>query len=160
MPSVPEKISTLCFWKPKIIVSLRDPVDRAYYFYQMKTLGRNMSFPSFEEPVKESIISWGEWGVTSLPVNFTEWLELPDVAFTNEWNITIDEESKMVKDILVRGLYAKQLKPWLAHFKLNEDILVIQYEKFRVNQADVLDQILKFVGIPPFNLDSSVLSSD
>ena len=49
VPSVPEKISKICFWKPKIIVSLRNPVDRAYSFYQMKTLGRNISIPSSEE---------------------------------------------------------------------------------------------------------------
>jgi hypothetical protein len=155
MPFVPENKSTVCFWKPKIIVSLRNPVDRAYYFYQMKTLGRNISFPSFKELLKESIISWLKWGVTSLPVDFTEWLELPDIAFTNEWNITIDEErKKMVKDILVRGLYAKELKPWLSPFKLTEHVHVIQYEE------SVLDQILEFVGVPPFNLDLSVLNSD
>lgn len=77
------------------------------------------------------------------------------ITFTNEWDITIDEESNMIKEILVRGLYAKQLQPWLAHFKLNDDILVIQDEKFLDNQADI-----EYVGIPPFNLDSSVLSRD
>lgn len=35
LPDVPARIYEACFWKPKIIVILRNPIDRAYSHYRM-----------------------------------------------------------------------------------------------------------------------------
>ena len=35
-PDVPALIDRICSWKPKILVILRDPIERAYSHYRME----------------------------------------------------------------------------------------------------------------------------
>jgi hypothetical protein len=45
-------------------------------------------------------------------------------------------------------LYAIQLKWWLEHFTLDQNLLVLNYQQLHDNTPQVYEQILRFAGIP------------
>jgi hypothetical protein len=167
LPYVPGNIVRVCPWKPKIIVVLRNPIERAFSQYQMAEGRPGREHEPFEEYVESCIENWQKWGfTTSLPkFNASMWLGLPDSAFDRNhrfndilMNITAKTKSKG-RDPLVRGLYAQQLKFWMKHFKLGEDLLVIQYEKFRKNSTVIMNELINFVGATSFG-DGHLSSKD
>jgi len=54
------------------------------------------------------------------------------------------------KSLVYRGLYADQLKEWLQYYTLNENLLVIRYERLNQEPTKVLKEILDFLGAPEF----------
>ena len=61
------------------------------------------------------------------------------------------------RSFLYRGMYAEQLKEWLQYYTLNKNILVIRYERFDQEPVQVLNEILDFLGAPPYSNFSSDL---
>ena len=51
------------------------------------------------------------------------------------------------KNLVYRGLYVDQLAPWLDHFTLGRDLMVVQFERMLEHPHDVLDEILDFLGV-------------
>ncbi len=66
MPNVPALIHAVCPWQPKIIVMLRNPIDRAYSLYKMNKGGNN-DYPSFEEVVDQEIAEMKVARLTTAP---------------------------------------------------------------------------------------------
>jgi hypothetical protein len=54
---------------------------------------------------------------------------------------------------LYRGMYALQLAEWMKHYTLGDNLLVLQYERFRQAPQQVLNDICDFVGIPQHLFD-------
>jgi Sulfotransferase domain len=50
-------------------------------------------------------------------------------------------------NLLSRGLYAEQLVPWLEHFELGKNLLILRYEDFKENNRQVIRKIEEFVGL-------------
>jgi hypothetical protein len=51
---------------------------------------------------------------------------------------------------LQRGMYIIQLQHWMDYFQLHESLYVINYERFQSNPRQVYDDLLGFMGLPPF----------
>jgi Sulfotransferase domain len=64
------------------------------------------------------------------------------------------------KSLLWRGFYIDHLEEWFKHYKLGEDILVLQYEKFKSDPHSVLQQITQFLGIDAHEFDATAVEQD
>ena len=152
---------------PKLIVVLRNPVDRAYSAYNMwmkhynAGYGKNESvfwaqvmgplgmarktFPTFYEDITEEIGRLQKAGVLDL-------------------NMTAAEEYQAWKQFtwsryIAQGLYHIQLRQWLAvlrdHFgpdKMMDHILIMESEASKENKQDTYDRVLDFLDLPPYDL--------
>jgi Sulfotransferase domain len=169
---VPKRIATTLFWKPKIVVILRNPVDRAISNYRMKirTYGR-----SFEDIVDAELASLIALGLSRAPLrNESHILEktktnnndtadllfgLPDLEPAVSESLHWKHYRKIQHcNYIQRGMYAQQLERWLHYFPINKkdkhpsssSLLVLQYEEFREHPERVFERLLAFVGAKPF----------
>jgi len=171
LTKIPSAIASTCFWKPKIVVILRNPIDRAIAHYRMhvRTYGR-----SFEDFVLEEVDHMRHIGLSTAPLP-THWnLDPNDPGFA----IPALSSKAMSEDLhwkhyrkmfsnnyLQRGMYITQLEHWLPYFPLakgagDEDggpeheegasLLVLNYEQFKLDPAPTFARLLRFVGAPPF----------
>ena len=110
------------FPNSKMILLLRNPIDRAYSNYNLST-NRKLTF---EETIENEIN------------------EIQNI------NLELKDESYLVNDfyekILPRGFYAKQLEVWYRIFS-KEKILIKSSEDFANNTDEVLNQIFNFLEI-------------
>lgn len=112
----------------KLIMLLRNPVDRAYSHYNHQASGVHEPLPTFEEaldaeeermrPARE-----GAPGEEHLSVNF------PRFSYAS------------------RGMYADQIMRWRAHFPENQ-ILVVGSEDLYADPRRTLAGVLGFLGLP------------
>jgi hypothetical protein len=104
----------------RLIALLRNPVDRAYSHYQME-VGRGKEARSFEEATEEEMTSTEDEGNTV------------DVRYA----------------YLRRGLYAEQLERF-SFFADRDRLLVVKSENLFTRRLEVLDRVLTFLRLPPF----------
>jgi hypothetical protein len=104
----------------RLIALLRNPVDRAYSHYQME-VRRGNEARSFEEATEEEMTSAEDEGNTV------------DVRYA----------------YLRRGLYAEQLERF-SFFANRDRLLVVKSENLFTRRLEVLDRVLTFLGLPPF----------
>jgi hypothetical protein len=104
----------------RLIALLRNPVDRAYSHYQME-VRRGNEARSFEEATEEEMTSAEDEGNTV------------DVRYA----------------YLRRGLYAEQLERF-SFFANRERLLVVKSENLFSGRLEVLDRVLRFLRLPPF----------
>jgi Sulfotransferase domain len=117
----------------RLVVVLRDPVDRAYSHYQHEVaLGREPL--SFEDALA------AEEGRTRGEV---ERLVADPRAFSHEW---------WDHTYAARGLYAEQLERWLAMFP-RDQLLVVTSDDLGKRPAETYASILSFLGAAPHRLD-------
>jgi Sulfotransferase domain len=117
----------------RLVVVLRDPVDRAYSQYQHEVaLGREPL--SFEDALA------AEEGRTRGEV---ERLVADPRAFSHEW---------WDHTYAARGLYAEQLERWLAMFP-RDQLLVVTSDDLGKRPAETYASILSFLGAAPHSLD-------
>jgi hypothetical protein len=111
----------------KLIILLRNPVDRAYSHYQLESrIGKeNLSFADAIEREREK---------------FSE--EEARVMADPEYSSDIFSRFSYIS----RGLYLKQLQRWRAHFR-EEQFLIIKSEDFYKNTAVVLSSVFWFLGL-------------
>jgi len=64
LAETPRRILETCFWKPKVIVLLRNPIDRALSHYRMNILVKGRSFESL---LDEEIVSFQTIGLSRAP---------------------------------------------------------------------------------------------
>ena len=120
--------------KVKLIVLLRDPVDRAFSHYQMeKRLGYET-------------------------LSFEDALEIEEKRLEGEREKMIEDENYFSYDLqkfsyLTRGIYIDQLKNWLEVFP-KDQLLVLQTEEFLENPSKIYKHVLKFLGLPETDLKS------
>jgi Sulfotransferase domain len=117
----------------RLIVLLRDPVDRALSHYHHEVaLGREPL--SFEEALdaEEERTRGEEERLVRDPSHFSHaW-----------WDFTY----------VARGRYAEQLERWLAVFP-REQLLVLASEQLAADTAATFARVLDFLGAPPHDLD-------
>lgn len=128
-PCVPERIYRL-LPEVKLIVLLRNPVERAYSHYQHnRRLNRE-------------------------PLTFDKALESEDERIAGEEKKMSDNPkycsyNHPVFSYKRRGLYAEQLKRWLQYFP-REQLLIIKSEDFFDNPKLITDQVCEFLGLKPY----------
>lgn len=116
----------------KIIVMLRNPVDRAYSHYNMEKANKKEEL-SFEEAIeKEPERITGE---------FEEMLNNKNNSGRNYPH----------RAYIKSGEYLEQIKRW-REFYTKENFMYIKSEEFNKNPSYVYNDVLKFLGLPPFEL--------
>jgi len=131
-PHVPKRISKI-IPKVKLIVLLRNPVDRAYsHYYHEVRIG--VEHLSFEEAIqKESERLKGEVKKILSDENYFSF-------------------NYIHYSYLARGVYIKQLQTWFQFFP-REQFLIIKTENFFRNPSSVYKQILEFLELPIWEPD-------
>ena len=158
MSGVPDKITDLMSpHRPKIVVVLRDPIERAYSSHKMawQFSGKKRkegTFPTFDDMVEMGVRRLIGMGKIRAPpfyaadhhgvVNGTE-EEKEANGRTRRWNPV-----KKYNYPLERGFYADQLRHWAPRFPLGESLLVLRYEDLCERKRETLGAVLAFVAGP------------
>ena len=111
--------------KIKLIVLLRNPVDRAYSNYHLGVRAGTENL-SFEDAIKAEIKRLEE--------------------INEESKISI-EKYAIRRSYLAKGFYADQLKIWFEIFNSNQ-LLIISTEDLKSNPQKVINKIYNFLEIP------------
>ena len=118
----------------KLLVLLRNPVDRAYSHYQHQ-LRRHREWLSFEEAIeREPERLAGE----------TERM-LCDESY---YSLAYQRHS-----YLARGRYNEQLQAWFRLFP-RDQFLIRDAETFRTETGKIYSEVLDFLGLPQYKLDA------
>jgi hypothetical protein len=109
----------------KLIVLLRDPVERAFSHYQHRERKRIMTKSNvkeeFEEAVKEQI------------------------------EVINSSEEVIHKSYIYQGLYVEHLKAWMNIFP-KEQFLIIKSEELFTNPEKIVDEVFDFLDLYPLKL--------
>ncbi len=112
----------------KLIVMLRNPVDRAYSHYYHELAGGAEQLSSFEEAIDRE-----DERLAGVPEKMQE----------DERYYSFNHRHF---SYLARGIYVDQLRPWMSLFS-QEQILIIKSEDFYADPAAVFKQSLAFLGL-------------
>lgn len=164
LPSVPELIYKVCPWHPKIILILRNPVDRAYSHFVMDSSKQRVDL-SFEKYIELEMETMRQFRLTSIPnLPASKWDSVDyDSAqmkrhFNHPPNKMTQEEldhahwmvyrHRHMRNYLQRGIYSVQLERWMKFFPLHEKLLVIHNERLHREPRVVMGEVLEFLGAP------------
>ena len=137
-PWVARRIKEL-FPEIKLIVLLRNPVDKAYSHYH-SSIKSGVQKYSFEEMVEEDIKTFQKFENT---------------------NSIIDDEyfrNYIEKSLLGRGIYAQQLKIWFELFDPKQ-ILILTSEELSTETNKVMNKIFRFLDLPDYEIPDIVKRS-
>jgi len=169
-PDVPSHIKTISP-NTKVIVMLRDPVDRALSHFKMtwERTKNESKLPPLELFLDQQVEHLRSRGLSNAPT-ISEFHNKFQSANESELDsaaalFQLSSRSSRLRDYpvlmtktLMRGVYHEQLRIWLEHFTLNDDLLILQYEAFLKDKGSYLNRILRFVGAPtPHGLSDQVL---
>ncbi len=133
-PDVPKKVHEK-IPKVKLIILLRNPIERAFSQYNQweKTDFENLSF---EEAIKSE-----------------------KIKTSYDWRNYTDEESSDSRinvkySYLEGGLYYEQIKRWLDVFPRNQ-ILILKAEDFFSYPSKISSQVFEFLGVSSYEIDSA-----
>eukprot|EP00579_Thalassiosira_antarctica_P005528 CAMPEP_0201892224 /NCGR_PEP_ID=MMETSP0902-20130614/36025_1 /ASSEMBLY_ACC=CAM_ASM_000551 /TAXON_ID=420261 /ORGANISM="Thalassiosira antarctica, Strain CCMP982" /LENGTH=400 /DNA_ID=CAMNT_0048423631 /DNA_START=148 /DNA_END=1350 /DNA_ORIENTATION=- len=176
-PTIPHALDALCPWKPRILVTLRNPAERAFSQFSMNVkqelLPQNTTFEQIVEAEIDQLIQRGflKEGTLSL----SEYEKRRDEFDSNNvsdknlspfalHDVTLEEYAEIASKVLkltegirganfmlFRGFYALQLLPWVETFGPDEQMMILRFEDLTDNQTDVEERILSFAGLdnPP-----------
>ena len=108
----------------KIIIILRNPVDRAYSNYKLAVRENNEKL-TFEEAIEEEI----------------------EFLSKNSFLETVNR----FRSYLTKGMYVNQIKPWLDIFPRNQ-FHILSTEQMKNKPHETLNQVFKFLSIPNYNI--------
>jgi hypothetical protein len=91
LANTPERISTTCFWKPKVIVILRNPIDRAFSHYKMRIQVKGRSF---ETIIDEEMESLHKVGLSHAPRRTEQNFTLQDPRFDDLPKLSSEEQKQ------------------------------------------------------------------
>lgn len=129
-PAVPQRVHDVCP-DVKLIVLLRDPVDRAYSHYQL-IRRRGREDLSFDEAIRaEPARLAGE----------EEKLLDPSYHSFNHQHLSY----------VSRGFYIDQILAWTRYFPLQR-FLFLKSERFYEDPTTTLHKVFAFVGVQPIDL--------
>lgn len=132
-PHAPKRIFSM-LPNVKLIVLLRNPIDRAYSHYQMEVDSGHEKL-SFEDAISNE-----------------------EEKITNDMKkMVIDENFYSVnfyrKSYLTRGIYAAQLERWFEYFP-KEQFMILKSEDLYSNPSKIYKQVLDFLDLPKHELNS------
>ena len=129
-PHVPKRIAQF-IPKIKLIVMLRNPIDRAYSHYHHQ-VSMGIEKLSFEDALKAE--------EKRLAGEYEKILKSESYYSFNHQNFSY----------LSRGIYVDQLKKWRKFFD-QEQILVIKSEDFFADPHKILNEVFDFQGLSKYN---------
>ena len=116
----------------KLIVILRNPVDRAYAHFNARRNSETLSFEKAIELEEERCAGERE-----------RLIQDPDFVPIHYRN----------HSYLARGVYADQLEDWFKHYS-KKQFLILATEDFRKNSQQTLDRVFDFLEVPPFQVET------
>jgi len=126
---VPKRVSEILS-KPKIIIILRNPVERAYARYLAEIRNGN-EILSFENSLEKEI----------------------ELIKTHEINIIHSKTPLKFRHLFLYrldGIYIEYLKQWRKFFPQN-DIFIVKTEDLFNNPVETVNQCLNFLELPPIS---------
>ena len=132
-PHAPKRIFSI-LPHVKLIVLLRNPIDRAYSHYQMEVDSGHEKL-SFEDAISNE-----EERITSDMKKMENDENFYSVNFYR-------------KSYLTRGIYVDQLKRWFKYFP-REKFLILKSEDLYSNPSNTYQQVLDFLGLSNYELTS------
>ncbi|TMW63626.1 hypothetical protein Poli38472_002567 [Pythium oligandrum] len=143
----------------KILVILRNPVDRAYSHYcmtadpegneaQLRNRGfHHLNGRSFEQVIDEEIQMLAKLGVH------------PDMSFQDFDAKVLSETIKNDHgghSYLVRGLYALQIAGWIAAYGEN-NVMVLTLDEMKSTEGlhSNMERVFDFLGLPPHRIEDT-----
>ncbi len=132
-PMVPSRVKAL-LPDVRLIVILRNPVDRAYSEYHMQVRERCESL-TFEDAIRaeKDRTSYEMERARSDPRFY--WSNLHRYSY------------------LQKGHYAEQLTHWFRYYN-KDQFLILTLEELKVDRRGVLDRVFEFLGLEPFDVGS------
>ena len=132
-PHAPKRIFSM-LPNVKLIILLRNPIDRAYSHYQMEVDSGHEKL-SFEDAISNE-----EERITSDMKKMENDENFYSVNFYR-------------KSYLTRGIYVDQLKRWFKYFP-REKFLILKSEDLYSNPSNTYQQVLDFLGLSNYELTS------
>lgn len=131
LPHVPGRVRDT-FQGIKLILILRNPVDRAYSQYQ-----HNFRNHGLTEPFETALVTAGQLDKerTGFPIS--------DPAFSKKYRQF---------SFLARGIYIRQLEHWLCYFPI-EQFLVLKSEDFFSSPGRIMNNLFAFLGLEPYTIN-------
>ena len=130
-PTVPNRMQET-LPDAKLIVILRNPVDRAYSHYH-HTVRQKIETLPFEKAIESAEKRYA--GAMERVTN--------DPSF--------NPKRFRAYSYLPRGIYADQLERWFKYYN-RKQFLVLAAENLRKNRQQTMDQIFDFLEVPPFQV--------
>jgi Sulfotransferase domain len=137
-PAVPERVAAT-IPDVRLIVLLRNPVERAYSHYQHMRKMRTEKL-SFEEAIEAE--------PKRLAALEAELVKVQPGITKQGYRMHHHHRHRAY---VSRSLYADQLERWLAHFPL-EQFLVLRSEDFFVRPAETFAEVFAFLGVRPWEV--------
>ncbi len=145
----------MCPWT-KVVVMLRNPVDRAFSQFQMCI---------DQTGTPEQLLARGESAYKNMSFDSiveTEILELQAAGITPSSSFDVFRDRFLSTrpmthgghSIVGRGLYHFQVEEWQRHWPA-EQLKVLSIDEIRGSKARVqasLDEVFAFVGVPPIDI--------
>jgi hypothetical protein len=131
-PHAPKRIART-LPQVKLVVQLRNPVNRAYSHYYHEVAGGHEKIATFEEAIACEEERIGKEA---------------ELLAKNEQYISYNHRHF---SYLARGIYVDQLKVWMNLFP-QEQFLILKSEDFFADPAAGLKQVLEFVNVPAMGL--------
>jgi hypothetical protein len=159
-PQIPAWIRAVTPWINKIVLILRNPIDRAYSQHAMEYHTMELATGAFRDRINRELRHMRTIGLSQAPKINNHILTNPDEPFIIPPTILTEDEAVEkyfirhdgVGGHLKRGMYSIPLKIWLKHFSKDE-LLVINYDDFETKGAKhVYHRVLEFVGLPPHDI--------
>jgi hypothetical protein len=157
LKNCPEYVAKTCSWGAKILVLLRNPVDRAYSQHQMDTAKPNR-YPSFEDRIRQEVSRMRQVGLNDmplLPINATlkeiDALEFPSLSRPPQKEQAAFEDLVKIP-LLKKGLYAIQLREWVKWIP-RSDILIQLYEDLKQDPDATYRALQKWLGLKDHSLE-------
>ena len=145
-PQTPERVFRFVP-NVKLIVLLRNPVDRAYSQYQMNRNKKETKVVVNNVRTQESVLRE--------PLSFEEALasEAERMIKARRDMANGDERGQwfQMHSYQTRGLYAEQIERWLAHFA-REQFLFLDSSQLSKNTDVVFAEVLEFLELQPLQL--------
>jgi hypothetical protein len=126
-PLVPQRVASL-YPDTKIIIILRNPIDRAYSHYWHNVFNFRESL-TFEEALNAE--------ASRLQGEKDKLLQDPSYNSMNYKNFSY----------IARGYYAEQIKIWRNYFP-NEQIFILFTKDLKTKPDIVMNEVFQFLGIP------------
>ena len=148
----PEYVAKTCPWGVKILVLVRNPIDRAYSQHQMDMARTPHLYPSFEERLRSEVTKMRNIELNRMPIlpeNPTmediEELNFPPLDRTpEEEHLRFEQLIKM--PLLKKGMYAIQLRPWLQWIP-RSNIFIQFYEDLKRDPDATYQELQRFLGL-------------
>ncbi|RTE08149.1 sulfotransferase domain-containing protein [Paenibacillus whitsoniae] len=136
-PNVPKRIYEM-MPRTKIIILLRNPIDRAYshYHHAVRNLGEVVGFEEAIHMEEERLAG-----------------EFERFQSNSNYNSEIFQHYSYLK----RGIYVDQLKLWFDLFPKHQ-ILILNYESFFGDLPKSMKAITDFLGVPEFEFQYESLN--